>query len=98
MGEAKLRIEMAKLVLGKVTEDTSAEVKAGNVISQSVAEGGEIKAGTTIDLVVSKGLALCRFRAWSAVRSDQGQGRAAEGRVHGGQSSARAPTRITATA
>jgi serine/threonine-protein kinase len=56
LGEAKLRIEMAKLVLGKVNEDTSAEVKAGNVISQSVAEGGEIKAGTTIDLVVSKGV------------------------------------------
>ncbi|HEY5282734.1 MAG TPA: PASTA domain-containing protein [Polyangia bacterium] len=56
MGEAKLRIEMAKLVVGKVTEDNSAEVKAGNVVSQSVAEGGEVKAGTTIDLVVSKGV------------------------------------------
>ena len=56
MGEAKLRIEMAKLVLGKVAEENSAEVKAGNVISQSVAEGGEIKAGATIDLVVSKGV------------------------------------------
>ena len=56
MGEAKLRVEMAKLVLGKVAEENSAEVKAGNVISQSVAEGGEIKVGTTIDLVVSKGV------------------------------------------
>jgi len=56
MGEAKLRIEMAKLVLGKVAEENSADVKTGHVISQSVAEGGEIKAGATIDLVVSKGI------------------------------------------
>jgi beta-lactam-binding protein with PASTA domain len=55
LGEAKLRIEMAKLALGKVTEDNSPEVKAGNVISQSVAEGSETKVGTAIDLVVSKG-------------------------------------------
>jgi serine/threonine-protein kinase len=55
LGEAKLRIEMAKLVLGKVTEDNSPEVKTGNVISQSVAEGGETKVGTAVDLVVSKG-------------------------------------------
>jgi len=55
LGEAKLRIEMAKLVLGKVTEDNSPDVKAGNVISQSVAEGGEAKVGTVVDLVVSKG-------------------------------------------
>jgi len=55
LGEAKLRIEMAKLVPGKVTEDNSPDVKAGNVISQSVAEGGEAKVGTVVDLVVSKG-------------------------------------------
>jgi serine/threonine-protein kinase len=58
LGEAKLRVEMAKLVLGKVTEDNSPEVKAGNVISQSVAEGGEAKVGTAIDLVVSKGAGM----------------------------------------
>jgi len=55
LGEAKLRIEMAKLVLGKVAEDNSPEVKAGSVISQSVPEGGETKMGSAIDLVVSKG-------------------------------------------
>lgn len=56
LGEAKLRVEMAKLVLGKVAEENNAEVKAGSIISQSVPEGNETKVGTAIDLVVSKGV------------------------------------------
>jgi beta-lactam-binding protein with PASTA domain len=55
LADAKVRVEAAKLVVGKVSEENSAEVKAGSVISQSPAEGGEIKVGTAIDLVVSKG-------------------------------------------
>jgi len=55
LADAKVRVEAAKLVVGKVTEENSAEVKAGSVISQSPAEGGEIKVGSAIDLVVSKG-------------------------------------------
>jgi serine/threonine-protein kinase len=58
LGEAKLRLETVKLVTGKITEEPSADVKAGSVISQSVAEGGEIRVGTTVDLVVSKGAAM----------------------------------------
>jgi beta-lactam-binding protein with PASTA domain len=58
LGDAKARIEAAKLVVGKVTEGTSAEVKAGAVISQSPAEGGEMKVGAAIDLEVSKGAGL----------------------------------------
>ncbi len=57
LAEAKLRLEAAKLAVGKVTEDNSADVKAGGVISQSVAEGGETRVGTAVDLVVSKGAA-----------------------------------------
>jgi serine/threonine-protein kinase len=56
LGEAKLRVEMAKLVLGKVAEENNAEVKTGSIISQSVPEGNETKVGTAIDLVVSKGV------------------------------------------
>jgi len=56
LGEAKLRVETAKLVVGKVVEENSAEVKPGNVISQSLTEGSELKVGTAIDLVVSKGV------------------------------------------
>lgn len=57
LADAKLRIEAAKLVVGKVGEDASADVKAGNVISQSIAEAGETRVGTVVDLVVSKGAA-----------------------------------------
>jgi serine/threonine-protein kinase len=56
LGEAKLRVETARLVVGKVVEENSAEIKAGNVISQSLTEGSELKVGTAIDLVVSKGV------------------------------------------
>ena len=55
LADAKARIEAAKLALGKVTEENSEEVKAGSVISQVPAAGGEAKAGTAVDLVVSKG-------------------------------------------
>jgi eukaryotic-like serine/threonine-protein kinase len=57
IADAKQRLETAKLTVGKVSEDTSADVKAGSVITQSVAEGGETRVGTAIDLVVSKGAA-----------------------------------------
>lgn len=56
LSEAKLRAETAKLVVGKVVEENSAEVKPGNVIAQSLTEGSELKVGTVIDLVVSKGV------------------------------------------
>ncbi|MBN2577031.1 MAG: PASTA domain-containing protein [Deltaproteobacteria bacterium] len=57
LADAKARIEAAKLVVGKVTEENSDEVKAGSVISQVPAQGGEAKVGTAVDLVVSKGVA-----------------------------------------
>jgi eukaryotic-like serine/threonine-protein kinase len=57
LAEAKHRIEAAKLTVGKVSEDASAAVSAGSVVSQLPAEGAELKVGTPIDLVVSKGVA-----------------------------------------
>lgn len=57
LADAKLRLESAKLVVGKVTEDTSADVKVGSVIGQAPLEGAETRVGTAIDLVVSKGIA-----------------------------------------
>jgi serine/threonine-protein kinase len=57
LADGRLRLESAKLVVGKVSEDTSANVKAGSIISQSIGEGGETRIGTTVDLVVSKGAA-----------------------------------------
>ena len=55
LADAKQRIEAAKLVVGKVGEDNNDAVKAGSVISQSPAEGAEVKVGGAVDLVVSKG-------------------------------------------
>jgi serine/threonine-protein kinase len=57
LADGRLRLESAKLVVGKVSEDTSANVKAGSIISQGIGEGGETRIGTTVDLVVSKGAA-----------------------------------------
>ena len=56
LAEAKLRLERAKLVPGKVSEENSPDVKEGSIISQSIAEGAEVRVGTVIDLVVSKGV------------------------------------------
>lgn len=55
--EAKARIEGARLVVGKIGEDVSAEVKAGSVMAQAIAEGSETRVGSSVDLVVSKGVA-----------------------------------------
>ncbi len=51
---AKLALESVGLALGKV-EETYSETSAGLVISQNYSEGTELKPGTTVDIVVSKG-------------------------------------------
>lgn len=51
---AKLALESVGLSLGKV-EETYSETAAGLVISQNYSEGTELKPGTTVDIVVSKG-------------------------------------------
>jgi serine/threonine-protein kinase len=55
VGEAKLRVEMVKLAVDKVTEQASETVPVGQVISQSLSEGSEVRTGTAIGLIVSKG-------------------------------------------
>jgi eukaryotic-like serine/threonine-protein kinase len=57
LADAKQKLETTKLVVGKVSEDTSADVKAGAVMAQGIAEGGETRVGAAVDLVVSKGAA-----------------------------------------
>lgn len=51
---AKLALESVGLALGRV-EETYSEVGAGLVISQNYEEGTELKPGTTVDIVISKG-------------------------------------------
>lgn len=52
---AKLALEAVGLALGNVEETYSVTVNEGLVISQSYSEGTELKPGTYVDIVVSKG-------------------------------------------
>lgn len=52
---AKLALEAVGLALGNVEETYSVTVSEGLVISQSYSEGTELKPGTYVDIVVSKG-------------------------------------------
>jgi beta-lactam-binding protein with PASTA domain len=56
LADAKARIERGKLVVGKVTEESSDKVKPGLVMAQNPAEGSEARAGSAVELVVSKGV------------------------------------------
>jgi len=53
--EAKTAIEAAMFVVGVITHETSSEVSAGLVISQSLEGGTSAPIGASIDLVVSLG-------------------------------------------
>ena len=52
---ATTAITNAGLVLGTVTQQASATVAAGNVISQSPSAGGSVASGSAVNLVVSTG-------------------------------------------
>lgn len=55
LDDAKLEIEAKGLIVGDIEEAFSSEVEQGKVISQSVESGGNIKQGSTVNLVISKG-------------------------------------------
>jgi beta-lactam-binding protein with PASTA domain len=52
---AQAAITAAGLTVGSVTNQSSATVPAGSVISQNPAAGGSVNAGSKVDLVVSSG-------------------------------------------
>lgn len=54
-GEARRRLEAARLVLGRTSEETSDKIPAGSVVAQSLAARVVVPAGAAVDLVVSKG-------------------------------------------
>jgi len=56
--EAKLEAEAAGLVLGEVSRDFSDIYPDGQVMSQDVAEGAQVLTGTSINIVVSKGIEI----------------------------------------
>lgn len=53
--EAKVVLEEAGLVCRTVTEENSDTVEKGKIVSQSVAAGGMVEEGTSVDLVISLG-------------------------------------------
>jgi serine/threonine-protein kinase len=55
IAEARLRLELAKLAAGRISEVTHPTMPAGSVISQGATAGTEAHAGAAIDLAVSKG-------------------------------------------
>lgn len=53
--EAESALSEVNLKLGNVTQEYSDSVKEGQVISQSIAAGTEVKEETSIDITISKG-------------------------------------------
>jgi eukaryotic-like serine/threonine-protein kinase len=55
LGEARTRLEKARLSVSNVVEQTHPSLGVGMVIAQSVPEGAEVRGGTGVELKVSKG-------------------------------------------
>ncbi|MBT2588076.1 Stk1 family PASTA domain-containing Ser/Thr kinase [Arthrobacter sp. ISL-95] len=55
LDEAKIALNTAEMALGDVTEAFDEKVPAGVVLSQDPAKGTEVRHGTPVSLVVSKG-------------------------------------------
>ena len=55
VGEARVRLEKARLTVSSVVEQPHPTLGVGMVIAQSLAEGTEVRAGTGVELKVSKG-------------------------------------------
>lgn len=53
--EAEKALSDVKLKLGNVTQEYSDNIKEGQVISQSIASGTEVKEETAVDITISKG-------------------------------------------
>lgn len=53
--EASAALQNVKLSLGNVTEEYSATVPVGQVISQSTSYGTKVMEGSTVDITISKG-------------------------------------------
>ncbi|MBR1865653.1 MAG: PASTA domain-containing protein, partial [Lachnospiraceae bacterium] len=53
--EAESALSEVNLKLGNVTQEYSESIKEGQVISQSIAAGTEVKESTAVDITISKG-------------------------------------------
>ena len=55
LSEARVRLEKARLTVSSVVEQAHPSLGVGMVIAQNMAEGAEVRAGTGLELKVSKG-------------------------------------------
>jgi serine/threonine-protein kinase len=55
LGEARARLDKARLTISHVVEEPHPTLGVGMVIAQSMAEGTEVRMGTGLELKVSKG-------------------------------------------
>ena len=68
---ARTAITEANLVVGIITEDWDPEVPAGSVASTEPAAGDELKPGTAVDIVVSKGPKPVRLANYAGSPADE---------------------------
>lgn len=78
---AKLALEAVGLALGNVEETYSATVSEGLVISQSYSEGTEVKPGTCVNIVISKGAEPEEIKTYKGVINIQKPDGFVEGEV-----------------
>lgn len=73
--DANLNLIRLGLNLGEVSEDTSADIPAGVVMSQSIYAGTKVSKGTIIDLVLSAGRPLGEIEIPDVVGKSFGEAR-----------------------
>lgn len=69
--EARAAVLDAQLTVGEISRDYDDKVSEGDVISASPAPGKELKRGTAVDLVVSKGREPVDVTSWVGKPADQ---------------------------
>lgn len=68
---ARIAVAEANLVVGVITEEWDAEVAAGSVALTEPAAGAELKPGTAVDIVVSKGPKPVRLANYAGSPADE---------------------------
>jgi len=71
LAEATATLESGKLTVGTVTEEWDATVPTGDVVSSNPEAGTELKSGSTVDLVISKGPKPVKIPALAGTSADE---------------------------
>lgn len=71
LAEATATLESGKLTVGTVTEEWNATVPTGDVVSSNPEAGTELKSGSTVALVISKGPKPVKIPALAGTPADE---------------------------